>query len=390
MHFLLSVILSLQLILNSVFPMILPTEVQSADEPSITAPGAVLMEASTGTIILAKDSHTKRQPASITKIMTLLLIFEAIEKGQLQLTDTVTVSEHAASMGGSQVYLETGETQNVETMIKCISIASANDACVAMAELISGSEEAFVVQMNEKAKSLGMHDTTFINCCGLDVEGHLTSAHDIALMSRELIVHYPQIQNYCTVWMDTITHVTKKGSEDFNLTNTNKLIRQYEYATGLKTGFTNLAKYCVSATAKKDNLEFIAVIMGAQTPTERTKDAISLLNYGFSKCRIYTDENQEILPDISVKKGISDTLSIRFKNPFQYLSSDGNDFASIQKKISLPDNVAAPIKKGDKIGEASYYLGSKNLGSVDIIAAFDIAKAAFADYLHKIFRLYFS
>ena len=179
---------------------------------SITAPGAVLMEASTGTVIFEKDSHTKRHPASITKIMTLILIFEALEKGSIHLTDTVTVSERASGMGGSQVFLETGETQDVETMIKCISIASANDACVAMAEFISGSEEAFVAEMNEKAKALGMNDTTFVNCCGLDVDGHMTSAYDVALMSRELTVRHPKIHVFCTIWMETMSHVTAKGS----------------------------------------------------------------------------------------------------------------------------------------------------------------------------------
>ena len=236
----LSVFLCLHLLICSILPLPslisntkeVPATESSSAEVTITAPSAVLMEASTGTIIYEKDSHTRRPPASVTKIMTLLLIFEALEKGNITLTDTVTVSEHAASMGGSQVFLETGETQDVETLIKCISIASANDASVAMAEFISGSEEAFVAQMNKKAAALGMKDTTFINCCGLDTDNHLTSAHDIALMSRELTIHHPQIHDYCTIWMDTITHVTAKGSSEFGLTNTNKLIRQYEYATG--------------------------------------------------------------------------------------------------------------------------------------------------------------
>lgn len=357
---------------------------------SVSAPSAILMEASTGTIIYEKDSHAVRHPASITKIMTLILIFDAIEKGKIHLTDTVTVSEHAASMGGSQVFLEVGETQTVETMIKCISIASANDASVAMAEYISGSEEAFVAEMNAKAKALGMKDTTFVNCCGLDVDGHMTSAHDVALMSRELTVHYPQIHDYCTVWMDTITHVTAKGSSEFGLTNTNKLIRQYEYATGLKTGSTGLAKYCLSATAKKDGLELIAVIMGAETPNARFDDATALLNYGFSKCRIYTDENKEKLSDIPIKKGVSDSLKIACKNRFQYLTTDGADFSQIEKKISLPDHVTAPVKKGDKIGEIIYQIGSTKLGSVDIIAKESISKASFSDYMMDVLLFYFS
>ena len=214
----------------------------AGDSLSLSAPSVLLMEASTGTVIYEKDAHTRRRPASITKIMTLILIFDALAANKISLEDVVTVSEHAASMGGSQVYLEPGETQTVDTMIKCISIASANDACTAMAEAICGSEEEFVNQMNQRAKGLGMENTHFVNCCGLDVDGHETTAYDIALMSRELITKYPQIHDYCTIWMDTITHVTRRGSEEFGLTNTNKLIRQYQYATGLKTGSTDLAK----------------------------------------------------------------------------------------------------------------------------------------------------
>lgn len=359
-------------------------------DASITAPSAVLMEASTGTILYEKDAHTRRHPASITKIMTLILIFDALEKGSIQLTDTVTVSEHAAGMGGSQVFLEAGETQDVETMIKCISIASANDASVAMAEFISGSEAAFVAEMNAKASALGMKDTTFVNCCGLDADGHMTSACDVALMARELTVHYPQIHDYCTIWMDTITHVTSKGSTEFGLTNTNKLIRQYEYATGLKTGSTGLAKFCLAATAKKDGMELISVVMASETPKDRFSDSTALLNYGFSKCRIYTDANQEKISALPLKKGTSDTVSLTFKNSFQYLNTDGADFSQIKKKLSLPESVTAPVKKGDKIGEAIYRLGTEKIGSVDIISSETIPRAVFSDYLLEMLLLYFS
>lgn len=262
--------------------------------------------------------------------------------------------------------------------------------CVAMAEFICGSEEAFVAEMNAKAKALGMNDTTFVNCCGLDVDGHMTSAYDVALMSRELTVRYPEIHNYCTIWMDTMTHVTAKGSKEFGLTNTNKLIRQYEYATGLKTGSTGLAKYCVSATAEKDGMELIAVIMGADDPKQRFNDAKTLLNFGFSKCRIYTDEHPETLSPLPVKKGTSDTLKLEFKNSFQYLSTDGSDFSAVKKEISLPENATAPVKKGEKIGEATYQLGAEKIGAVDIIAAEDIAKAGFSDYIKEILFRYFS
>lgn len=407
MHSFLSLLLGLQLLLSA---FLSPLSIQrqtdafcneaetSTEQPaadaalaaSITAPNAVLMEASTGTVIFEKDSHTAKHPASITKIMTLILIFEALDRGSIHLTDTVTVSEHAASMGGSQVFLEAGETQDVETLIKCISIASANDACVAMAEYINGSEESFVADMNAKAQALGMKDTTFVNCCGLDAEGHMTSAYDVALMSRDLTVNHPQIHDYCTIWMDTMTHATARGSSEFGLTNTNKLIRQYEYATGLKTGSTGLAKFCVSATAKKDGLNLIAVIMGAENPKERFGDAIALLNYGFSKCRIYTDEQKEALPPLPVKKGTSDSLALSFQHPFQYVSTDGADFSSIQKELSLPEEATAPIRKGDKIGEAVYRIGAEKIGSVDIVAADDIAKAELKDYVKEVFLRYFS
>ena len=254
-----------------------PDAASDASAPvALSAPSALLMEASTGTVIYEKDAHSILHPASITKIMTLILIFDALDAQKISLDDIVTVSEHAASMGGFQVFLEPGETQTVDTMIKCISVASANDACVAMAEFIAGSEDAFVAQMNERAAGLGMKDTNFVNCCGLDVDNHMTSAYDVALMSRELITKYPQIHNYSTIWMENITHVTKKGSSEFGLTNTNKLIKQYAYATGLKTGSTGLAKYCVSATAEKDNIKLIAVIMAAPDYKVRFADASAL------------------------------------------------------------------------------------------------------------------
>ena len=231
----------------------------------VSAKSVILMERETGTVLYQQAEHEQREPASVTKIMTMLLVVEAIEQGQLHLEDRVTCSAYAASMGGSQVFLEPGETQTVETMIKCISVASANDACVCMAEYICGNEQEFVNQMNERAKGLGMENTHFVNCNGLDAEGHVTTARDIALMSRELIHTYPQIFDYCNIWMEDITHTTKKGSTQFGLTNTNKMIRQYEYATGLKTGSTSQAKFCISATARKDNTDMIAVIMAVGT-----------------------------------------------------------------------------------------------------------------------------
>lgn len=258
------------------------TNPQTKVNMDITAASAVLIEGVTGRILYEKDKDTKRIPASITKIMTLLLIFEALDSGKIALNDTVTVSEYAAKMGGSQVYLEPGETQSVDDMIKCITIASANDAAVAMAEFICGSESEFVNRMNEKAAALGMENTHFLNCNGLDDDiesGHYSSAYDVALMSRELIMKHPDIQKYSTTWMDSITHTTKKGTSEFGLTNTNKLVRSYTGITGLKTGSTSKAKYCLSATASRNDTTMIAVIMAAPEPKIRFSQAATLLDY---------------------------------------------------------------------------------------------------------------
>ncbi len=339
-----------------------------AAEIEVSSPSAILMEASTGQVLYEKDADTRRAPASVTKIMTMLLIFDAIEAGKIALTDTVTVSEFAASMGGSQVFLEPGETQTVDTMLKCISIASANDACVAMAEHIYGTEEAFVAEMNARAQGLGMTNTTFINCNGLDAEGHLTTAKDIALMSRELITKYPQVQNYCMVWMENITHTTKKGSTEFGLTNTNKLVRHYSYATGLKTGSTSEAMFCMSATAKKDDIELIAVIMGAETSKIRFNEATKLLNYGFTKCTKYKDETP--LPEtyVNVNGGEKEEVKVEPMAEFTYVDVQGNNLTQIEREIILPESVNAPIKKGQQIGKLVYSIEEKNLGEMSLVA----------------------
>lgn len=348
---------------------------------NITSESAVLIEGSTGSVIYEKNKDEKRKPASITKIMTLLLIFEALESGKIKLTDQVAVSEYAASMGGSQVYLEPYETQDVNTMIKCISIASANDASVAMAEYIAGSEEAFVNRMNEKAKELGMENTHFVNCCGLDVDNHYSTAYDVALMSRELITKYPQISDYSTVWMDNIIHTTKKGESEFGLTNTNKLIKSYNGITGLKTGSTSLAKYCLSATAKKNGMDMIAVVMAAPETKVRFREAAKLLDYGFANCSIFSDDNKELaITPIPVKKGVADELNYRVKDKFSYLCLKGTNPADITKKVTLEENVTAPVKENDKVGEVTYQLGSKTIGKVDIVAAETVEKAGLKDY----------
>ncbi len=384
-----SFLLSCSLLFSSIFaPLSAAAETTTDAALSISAPSAVLMEASTGTIIYEKDARQQLRPASITKIMTLILIFDALANNQISLDDTVTVSEYAASMGGSQVYLEPGETQTVDTMIKCISVASANDACVAMAEYICGSEEEFVKKMNERAKGLGMNDTNFVNCCGLDTDGHVTTAYDVALMSRELSVKYPQIHNYSTIWMENITHTTKRGTSEFGLTNTNKLIRQYEYATGLKTGSTGLAKYCVSATAVKDGMELIAVVMAAPDYKVRFTDASTLLNYGFAQCRIYSDANEDALPRMKITKGVAESVGIHYEAPFQYISTSGADLSGITKKIELPDSFTAPVKSGGIAGKAVYYLNDKEIGSINILFDKNVDAATFKDYFSKALRYY--
>ncbi len=356
---------------------------------SLTSPSAILMEASTGTVLFEKNPDEVRSPASITKIMTLLLTFEALEKGRIKLEDEVTTSAYAKSMGGSQVFLDEGEIQTVDTLIKCITVASGNDASVAMAEYVAGSETEFVNMMNEKAASLGMNNTHFLDCCGLSSDSaHHTTARDVAIMSRELITRYPQIYNYTKIWMEDITHVTRQGSKPFTLSSTNKLLKQYQWTTGLKTGSTNAAKYCFSATASKDGIDLIAVIMGAPDFKVRFSEARSLLEYGFALTRLYVDENKEPLGDILVTGGKADQLRVEPKGIFRYLDTTGADFSQIQKNYLYADNVTAPVEKGAEVGYISYSLGGVELGRTPIVASEAVEKAYFIDYLKKILIKY--
>lgn len=349
------------------------TEGENGGTVTVTAPSVLLMEASSGKVLFEKDADTKRPPASVTKVMTILLIYDALSERKIHKEDVVTVSEYAASMGGSQVFLEAGEEQTVDTLLKCIIVSSANDACVAMAELIAGTEEAFVQQMNERAKGLGMKNTVFKNCNGLDADGHVTTARDIALMSRELITKYPDVYEYTKIWMDTIIHKTKKGESEFGLSNTNKLIRQYSYATGLKTGSTGEAKFCLSATAQKDGIDLIAVIMAAPDVKARFADAQTLLNYGFSVCRKYEDRDWESLKKaVKVKRGETDQVEAVQEQGFSYVDVSGTDLSGIEKKV-LPDNsLEAPVKKGQKAGKVQYLLGGKTIGEVDLVTTEEV------------------
>ncbi len=355
--------------------------------PDVSAPSYLLMETSTGQIICEQDADARRSPASITKIMTLLLIFDHLDTGRIKLEDEVITSAHAKSMGGSQVFLEEGEVQTLETMIKCIAVASGNDACVAVAEYIAGSEEEFVKLMNQRAEELRMDNTHFVDCCGLsDSDEHYTTARDVAIMSRELVTKHPEVYDYTKIWMEDITHVTRQGSTTFTLSSTNKLLKQYEWTTGLKTGSTSKAKYCLSATASKDGIDLIAVVMGAPDNKVRFQDAMALLNFGYSVSNIYIDENKEALPSQLVKGGVEDTVNLSFAGEFRYLDTKGSNLSQIEKTITLPEEVVAPIAEGQPIGEAVYKLDGQRIGGVSIVAAKSIDKAGYRDYVKKVWK----
>lgn len=372
-------------VLITVMSVIVPVK---AEGPEIEAPCAILTEASTGRVIYEKNADESLHPASITKIMTLLIIFDAIDDGSISPEDTVTVSEHAASMGGSQVFLEPGETQTIETMIKCIAIASANDACVAMAEHISGSEDAFVQSMNERAEALGMNNTHFVNCCGLDADGHMTTARDVAIMSRELITAHPAIHDYSCIWMDTITHVTRRGESEFILNNTNKLLKQYEWATGLKTGSTSLAKFCLSATARRNDIELISVIMASPSGKTRVSDSIALLNYGYGICSLYHDNNMPSIDVIPIKGGIRSDISVEYSSQMNYLFTDKYDASLIESHTEYLEDLEAPVQKGDVIGQLTYTYDGKFMDSIDIIASESIKKAGYGDYINSLWQCF--
>lgn len=354
------------------------TEGENTGSVNVSAPSVLLMEASSGKVIYEKDADSKRAPASVTKVMTILLIYDALSEGKIHKEDVVKTSEYAASMGGSQVFLEAGEEQTVDTLLKCIIVSSANDACVAMAEFISGTEDAFVERMNEKAKQLGMTNTVFKNCNGLDTDGHITTARDIALMSKELITKYPDVFEYTKIWMDTIIHKTKKGEEEFGLANTNKLIRQYSYATGLKTGSTGEAKFCLSATAQKDGIDLIAVIMAAPDAKSRVADAQTLLNYGFSVCRKYEDTDwKKVSKSVSVTGGERKQVEVVPKSGFSYIAVDGADVKGIEKKVVLNKSLTAPVKKEQKAGKVQYFLGEEKIGEVDLVTTSEVPAMSF-------------
>ncbi|MDE7325314.1 MAG: D-alanyl-D-alanine carboxypeptidase [Lachnospiraceae bacterium] len=379
--------LCILMLLTGLFPMLNT----AAEEPTLTSEAYVLMEGSTGEILCEKDATKQLRPASITKIMTLLLIFEAIESGKISLTDEVGVSEHAASMGGSQVYLEPYEKQPVETMIKCISIASANDASVAMAEFLAGSEEAFVAKMNERAAELGMENTHFVNCYGLDTDGHYSCALDVAKMSRELIMKHPQISNYSTVWMDTFVHTTSRGQTEFGLTNTNKLIKTYQGITGLKTGSTGLAKYCLSATARRDDMNLIAVVMAAPDTKTRFKEAAELLNYGFANYQLFTyDFAGAAVGSVPVKAGVKKEVALKPEGVFSKLCSKDVKKDAIELTYTYEEELMAPVEAGIPAGSVVFSYGGKEIGSIQLLTVDAVAKAKYSDALFSVWKQYFS
>lgn len=345
---------------------LLPTHARAA-QVDITAPSAILMEKSTGEVLFEQDSHAVYEPASVTKIMTLLLVMEAIDAGQLTWDDVITASPYACSMGGSQIWLEEGEQLTVSEMVKAVAVASANDCAVALAEAISGSESAFVQRMNERAKELGMESTVFCNCTGLPAEGHVSSAYDIALMSRELILNHPQLREYTTIWMDTL----RNG--EFQLTNTNRLIYSYPGATGLKTGSTDAALYCLSATAERDGMELIAVVMHAATPSDRFDSAAALLNYGFANYALTQVYPDQALPPIAVTLGEQDTIQPVLARDCTILTQQSQS-ASVTTQIHLPREIAAPVEEGQKLGEMVVYLDGTEHETVDLVASSSVAR----------------
>lgn len=361
--------------------LVLPVQAQP-EGLSVAGKSALLMDAATGTVLFESNSHEKLAPASVTKVMTLLLIMEAIDSGKISWKDTVTASAEAAAKGGSQIFLKEGETMSVEDMVKSIAVSSANDCACAMAVHIAGSEAAFVELMNQKAKELGMNDTNFVNCTGLDdepeAENHKTSAYDIALMSRELIVKHPDIEKYTTIWMDTVRNGT------FGLSNTNKLIRFYSGATGLKTGFTSGAGYCLSATAKRDGMELIAVVMGCETSKERLAACKTLLDFGFANYALVTPELSGSNP-VPVKLGTENQVNaVPGENPQLLISKGQKDMVTTH--ITLEEGVTAPVSQGQRLGTLEIKAGDQILAQVPMVAEAPVKRLTLGQLLGQMLR----
>lgn len=368
-------------ILIAIMPMNLSFANEGNAQISISSKSAILMDVASGQILYEKNAHDKLPPASVTKVMTMLLICEALDSGKITLDDNVQISENAASMGGSQIFLEPGEVQKVDTLLKGIAVASANDGCVAMAEYIGGSVESFVEMMNAKAKELNMKDTNFVNTNGLPVDNHYTSAHDIALMSRELLKH-DVINKYLTTWMDKV--VVGKKQATVGLANTNKLIKHYQGATGVKTGFTQQAKFCLSASAKRGDTHLVAVTLGAETSPERFKDATSLLNFGFANYEsVKLCSKDDNIATLTVDKAEDQKINLVAKEDLSVLIKKGGkrDFT---RKIKVNQNPIIPIKKGTNLGYVEIYQGKTLVGKVDLVNTKDIQKASYLKMLQRV------
>ncbi len=335
---------------------------------TLESESAILIEQTTGQILFEKDSHKKLRPASVTKIMSILLIMEALDRGDIFLDTQVPCSEYASSMGGSQIWLDSTETLSVDEMLKAICVVSANDCTVAMAEFLSGSEELFVNKMNERAKELGMNDTTFKNCHGIDEDGHLTSSYDISLMSRELLQNHPEITKYTTIWMDSL----RDGQSE--LVNTNKLIRTYQGATGLKTGSTSLSLYNLSASATRNNLSLISVVLRAPTPKVRFSEAKLLLDYGFGNFEFKElAKKDDFVQDFPISKGTEKSVDLLYENDTGILLKKSNS-QEIKEELILKENVSAPISKGDILGNINYYINNEIVATVNLISSQNISK----------------
>ena len=361
--------------------VVLPFPVQAV-ELKVAGKSAVLMDVATGTVLYESNPHDRLAPASVTKVMTMLLIMEAVDSGKITMTDTVTASEAAAAKGGSQIYLKAGETMSVSDMLKSIAVSSANDCACAMAEHIAGSEEAFVAQMNQKAAELGMKDTHFVNCTGLDdgenAAEHRTSAYDIALMSRELLKNHPDIKKFTTIWMDTVRNGT------FGLSNTNKLVRFYQGATGLKTGFTSGAGYCLSATAQRDGMELIAVVMGADTSANRNAACKQLLDYGFANYAVIQPELTEPEP-VAVKLGRQNTVEAVLGSREGMLVDKGQK-GNVTMELSMDGPVTAPVSRGQRLGTLTVKTGEQVLQEVPLVAAEAVERMSFGDLFGMVLR----
>ena len=367
--------------LIAIMPMNLSFANEENTQLSVSSKSAILMDIGSGQILYEKNAHDKLPPASVTKVMTMLLICEALDSGKITLNDSVQISENAASMGGSQIFLEPGEVQKVDTLLKGIAVASANDGCVAMAEYIAGSVESFVDMMNAKAKELNMKDTNFVNTNGLPVDNHYTSAHDIALMSRELLKH-DVIHKYLTTWMDQV--VVGKKQATVGLANTNKLIKHYQGATGVKTGFTQQAKYCLSASAKRGDTHLVAVTLGAETSPERFKDATSLLNFGFANYEsVKLCSKDDNIATLTLDKADDKKINLVAKDDLSVLIKKGGN-KDFTRKVKVNENPTIPIKKGTSLGYVEIYQGKTLVGKVDLVNNKDIQKASYLKMLQRV------